>query len=435
MGAGAGPRIDVDHPGRPVITTPGPRPGRRQLTGARAAAAAGGFTLALIAVCVVLTVVTGDPKVSANGATLALSLTFLAVGLVVARRQPANPVGWLLVGTGLATAFTTAAGLYTELGHQAGPGSVLFGRAVLFAENATWPVPIIVGMSALVLFPDGRLTAPWRRALWAYGIVSILVVISQGIPAVALARLPDLHFNASGQLAARPDGLHDPALALLASGLPVLALVPFWLAWIGRQVASYRRATGDRRQQLKWFSAGAAVAVLALVIMTLAESAPNPSPTARAVSSVATFAVVALPLGMGLGILRYRLYDIDRIISRTVGYALVTGLLIGVYAGLVVLATQVLGVSSPVSVAASTLAAVALFNPVRRRVQRAVDRQFNRARYDADRTIDAFAARLKDAVDTDAVRADLLRVMHGALEPAHVSVWTPQDGPSWPRSS
>ena len=128
-------------------------------------------------------------------------------------------------------------------------------------------------------------------------------------------------------------------------------------------------------------------------------------------------------MGIGVGILKYRLYEIDRIISRTLAYALVTGLLIGAYAGLVLLATDVLALASPVAVAASTLVAAALFSPLRRRVQRVVDRRFNRARYDADKTVAAFAARLKDAVDLDAVRDDLSGVVHQALEPAHVSVW------------
>jgi hypothetical protein len=131
----------------------------------------------------------------------------------------------------------------------------------------------------------------------------------------------------------------------------------------------------------------------------------------------------ALPVAISIGILKYRLYDIDRIISRTLAYAIVTGLLVGVYAGLVLLATRVLSFHTPVAVAASTLAAAALFNPVRRRVQRLVDRRFNRARYDADQTVAAFAARLKDAVELTSVRDDLTSVVQKTLEPAHVSVW------------
>ena len=126
--------------------------------------------------------------------------------------------------------------------------------------------------------------------------------------------------------------------------------------------------------------------------------------------------------------MRYRLYEIDRIISRTLAYTIVTGLLVGVYAGLVLLATRALPgtPSTPIAVAGSTLVAAALFSPLRRRVQRAVDRRFNRARYDADKTVAAFAARLKDAVDLDAVGDDLAGVVYQALEPAHLSVWISQ---------
>ncbi len=130
---------------------------------------------------------------------------------------------------------------------------------------------------------------------------------------------------------------------------------------------------------------------------------------------------------MGVAIFRYRLFDIDRLISRTLAYAIVTGLLVGVYAGIVLLATRVVSITTPVAVAGSTLAA-ALFNPLRRRVQRAVDRRFNRARYDADTAVAAFAARLKDAVDLDSVRDDLAGVVREALEPAHVSVWISRRG-------
>ena len=132
---------------------------------------------------------------------------------------------------------------------------------------------------------------------------------------------------------------------------------------------------------------------------------------------------LAVPVSIGVAVLRYRLFDIDRIVSRTLAYAIVTGLLVGVYAGLVLLTTEVFGFHTPVAVAASTLAAAALFTPVRRRVQRLVDRRFNRARYDAETTVAAFADRLKDAVNLDAARDDLAETVHQALEPAHLSVW------------
>jgi hypothetical protein len=178
-------------------------------------------------------------------------------------------------------------------------------------------------------------------------------------------------------------------------------------------VLSWRRASGERRQQLKWLAGGAAVT---LCLGPLG----NALASDVVVSQLLEIGVVALPASIGVGILKYRLYDIDRIISRTLAYALVTGL----YAGLVLLATQVFRLHTPVAVAASTLAAAALFSPLRRRVQRAVDRRFNRARYDADQMVTAFAARLKDTVDLDSVQDDLASVVTKALEPAHVSVWS-----------
>jgi len=204
--------------------------------------------------------------------------------------------------------------------------------------------------------------------------------------------------------------------------LPVLAM--FWLAFVAGQVLAWRRADGERRQQLKWLMSGAAVCGAALAITVVMSTLDtSASPAVQAVIDVATIGIAALPASIGVAILKYRLYDIDRIISRTLGYAIVTGLLVGLYAGLVQLATRVLSFHSSVAVAASTLAAAALFNPLRRRVQLMVDRRFNRARYDADRTVAAFAARLKDAVDLDSVRDDLAGVVQDALEPVHVSVW------------
>jgi hypothetical protein len=201
----------------------------------------------------------------------------------------------------------------------------------------------------------------------------------------------------------------------------LLVLLPFSLAFIGRQALSWRRSSGERRQQLKWLASGAAVSLLSVIVATSGAGALA-APLGW-VTGIAWFGIAALPVSIGVAILRYRLYEIDRIISRTLAYTFITGLLVGVYAGLVLLATHVLGFKGPVAVAASTLAAAALFTPVRRRVQRIVDRRFNRARYDAERTVATFTARLQDDVDLDTVRTDLLAAVHQALEPAHASVW------------
>ena len=189
----------------------------------------------------------------------------------------------------------------------------------------------------------------------------------------------------------------------------------------------YRRASTAERAQLKWLLYATAVIVVALLATIPIELIMGPSDTFNNLQNAMNSGAVALvAVAIGTAVLRYRLYDINRVISRTVAYAIITGLLAGIYAGLVLLATEVFRVHTPVAVAAATLAAAALFNPVRRRVQKAVDRRFNRARYDADQTVAVFAAHLKDAVDLDAVQADLADIVHQAREPAHVSVWISQ---------
>ena len=226
--------------------------------------------------------------------------------------------------------------------------------------------------------------------------------------------------DTSGQLIISNDHAYGAFYALAA-----LVFFGFWVLAVAYQLVSWRRASGERRQQLSWLMAGGATALASFIAGAYAGAAHGGW---QVVSDVLLIGIAALPAGMGVAILKYRLYEIDRIVSRTLAYALVTGLLVGVYAGLVLLATRVLSVSSPVAVAASTLAAAALFTPVWRRVQRVVDRRFNRVRYDGDRTIEAFAVRLKDAVDLETVRADLAGVVSQALEPAHVSVWINERG-------
>jgi hypothetical protein len=180
-----------------------------------------------------------------------------------------------------------------------------------------------------------------------------------------------------------------------------------------------------------WRAWSAWAVTMAITATAIGYDSLHALPASRADQSGGGLDMVAgLPVAICVAVLRYRLYDIDRIISRTLAYAIVTGLLVGVYAGLVLLATRALRVHTPVAVAVATLAAAALFSPVRRWVQRRVDRQFNRARYDADQIAAAFAARLQDTVELSSVRDDLTGIVFRALEPAHVSVWiSGQGGP------
>jgi len=266
------------------------------------------------------------------------------------------------------------------------------------------------------LFPDGRLPSRrWRWAVWIYLAIAAAAVLATGIAVLGLVARHDVVLQVSGNLASLGSGTTAWLSPLQAAFF--ITVAGFWLAAIARQVLSWRRSGGERRQQLKWLASGAAVCGV-FGIWAIA--------TNSVIWEVLILGFAALPLSIGIGILKYRLYEIDRIISRTLAYAIVTGLLVGVYAGLVLLATHVLSFRTPVAVATATLAAAALFSPVRGRVQHTMNRRFNRARYDADRTIAAFAGRLKDAVDLDSVETDLARVVHQVLEPTHVSVWTSQ---------
>jgi hypothetical protein len=372
------------------------------------------LTLMLLAGAMVLSAITGQLSVLGSGPIVPVAVVYAAVGFLVARRQPGNLIGWILITFILLFLLSGVSGgyaaLYYRFGHH---GLPLAPVAVVMGP--LWAPALLLFPVVILLFPDGRLAARrWGWVLRAYVVAGVLASVAVFAPAVTAVARHDVRIDAAGNLisAGRPHGGLLAVAAPLGLGL-ILVIV---LSFVAHQVLSWRRATGERRQQLKWLATGAAVTV-GTIVASLGISSTSIA------GQILGIGLAALPVGIGVGILKYRLYEIDRIISRTLAYAIVTGLLVGVYAGLVLLATQVLGFHSSVAVAVSTLAAAALFNPLRRRVQRTVDRRFNRARYDADQTVTAFAARLKDAVDLDFVRDDLAATVEKALEPAHMSVW------------
>ncbi|HLK76726.1 MAG TPA: hypothetical protein VKU77_24175 [Streptosporangiaceae bacterium] len=351
-----------------------------------------------------------------------IGLPSAGIGVLVTRRQPGNPLGWLFLVSAVCQFIGTAAGGYALLAYHLGHHLPL--ASVALALDQIWGPSLVVFAVSILLFPDGRLSSRfWRWVFRVYCVAFAALLLATAVAvAGALAARP-VHVDESGGLAAVD---HPAGWFNAVQGMTLILIFGLSLSFIVRQVLSWRRAGGERRQQLKWLASGAFVSVACLVVAGTFGSSSNNSngPTLLgALGVLAWMGVTALPVSIGVGILKYRLYEIDRIISRTLAYAIVTGLLVGLYAGLVLLATQVLKFSSPVAVAASTLVAAALFNPVRRRVQHAVDRRFNRARYDAERMVAVFAARLQDTVDTDSVSADLTGVVHTALEPTHVSVW------------
>jgi hypothetical protein len=369
-----------------------------------------GLTVVLLASSLVIAF-TGGEAWNQKFATSPVMIAFALVGALVGART-GNRLGWLFLAAGTAGAVSLVLEAYAARAATARlPGAAWAG----------WTFTVVLGMVSTLfflvplLFPDGR---PPSRRWWPV----VWVAIIDGLVQMVTVAVSNANFTNNFPK------LRDPVTAVaplgtaysqaLAVGLLVL------LAGGASMIVRFRRSGQEERLQLKWFMYASAIA--AVVIFVASELSNNPLLEWEIVFPL-------IPAAVGVAILKYRLYDIDRLISRTLAYAIVTGLLVGAYAGLVLLATRVLSVHTPVAVAAATLSAAALFNPLRRRVQRVVDRRFNRVRYDADQTVAAFAARLRGAVDLDAVRSDLLAVVSSAVEPAHISVWTASHGPDRPR--
>jgi hypothetical protein len=385
------------------------------------------FVLAAFAVTQQLERITHQiPSGSGGGLWFWGLLPFGVVGFAVAWRRPRNPLGWIFVGLMVALALSAIGGTYAVADYRVRHGTLPLGWVAMLAQPAWAPMIVLAGL-AILLFPDGTpATSLLRRALWLYLAPALLWMVSAYVLTVGAIIGHDIRVDSGGNLVTLANGPSSPGWWNVLQDVVFIAIALGFVLSLTGQVVSYRRSSGERRQQLKWLLGGLAVCLVG-VVAAIAIAVGHAAGLWAVVGHVALLAaLVAVPVSMGVAILKYRLYDIDRIISRTLGYAIVTGLLVGVYAGLVLLATRVHKVHGTVAVVAATLAAAALFSPVRRRVQWIVDRRFNRARYDADRTVAVFAARLQDAVDLDTVRDDLTDVVHQALEPAHVSVWIGQ---------
>jgi hypothetical protein len=384
---------------------------RSRRTAPVAAVALGVLTLGLAAANVPLDHLSHQPgSLLDDTAAIGLEAAGAAAGALLAARRPHNPIGWLLLAIFLLVAPPYQQ--YAILDYRMHHGTMPLGGATV-ALLADWPIWLIMITILLWLFPDGRLPAGrWRpvtMALLGAGVLLGLAGTVGGIVAVAGRAVP---VDAIGNLTAKPAGAWK-----LVAPVFLIGLFASLLGWLIVQVPRYRRADRDRRQQLKWLYGGAIV-FLAGVFM------PSSPPW---LNDLGEIAAMALPVCIGIAVLKYRLYEIDRIISRVISYGIITAVLAGVFAGLVVLATDVLPFKAPVAVAASTLAAAALFNPLRRRVQRMIDRRFNRARYNAEAIVAAFTVRVRQTVDLDTVQDDFVSVVNRAFEPAHVSVWLPRD--------
>jgi hypothetical protein len=359
------------------------------------------------------------------GTQAAVTLTYAGVGVVVARREPRNPIGWLLIGVGLAVSVGLVDGeQYSYLVYRRGYHGLPLGQLALLLGQC-WVVALFLPPLAILVFPDGRVQSRrWRWAVRVYLAATGLLLADQltvGVSAIVEHRV---RMDSNGALTSRaPDFLSNGLVSALGA-LLLLVVLACWIAFVGRLVANFRRATGDHRQQLKWAMCGSAITAACIPGIVLSGASSN---VERVLGGLMVLGIGALPVAMGVGIFKYRLYGIDVIIRKTLVYTALIGSLAVVYLGGIYLidrAFQALtGQSGALAVTLSTLGVAAAFQPLRSRLQRAVDHRFYRQRYDAAKTLEAFAARLRDQIELDALSADVLGVVCDTLQPRHVSLW------------
>ncbi|MEP6697046.1 MAG: hypothetical protein ABJA34_09235 [Pseudonocardiales bacterium] len=390
---------------------------------ARSRTLAGGLAGVAIAGFAALTALNlryaGWSAVAKDSSSVLLVGCFVGLGTLLALRRPANPIGWLLTAGGLEYLLGQAAGDFARHALTAGHPTATARLAATFAYGG-WPLGVLCSVGLpLVLFPGGRLASPRWRGVF----VAMVAACPLAMVGAALTTVPFVGpANPAVQMVSPWGVVGTPADAVSALGklsLETMILV----AAIGI-VVRFRSASGAERQQLRWILTGAVLATAGIVshpIGTQVLGLRN-----GAVDVVSAVGTGCLPVSIAIAILRYRLYDLDRIVSRTVSYATVTGLLIAVYVGLVTAVSRLTPTSSSLGVAGSTLAVAALFQPLRRRVQNVVNRRFNRSRYDAARTVEAFTVRLREQVDLESISADMLAVVRQTVQPATASLWLRQ---------
>ena len=339
---------------------------------------------------------------------------FLVTGLVLRARRPGNLVGSLCLVLGLLGVLSWMLTEYAGYGLITHPGSLRGALEVEIALQPSWAPEIVLLVVLVCVFPDGRLLpGRWRVVPWA-------ATVGFGtLFGVGLTTTPSTPFQ----------HVHNPLLVSRSLLLPLVLLgIPLAIASVVGAVATvvvrFRRAHRDEREQLKWLILAAAVLLVGLVMHSIADAlAPAADGT---IEQVNAFAVVAFPVAIGIAVLKYRLYDIDRIISRTLVYAVVTALLAGCYAAIVLGFERAFGSltrGNELAVAGSTLAVAALFRPVRNRVQAAVDRRFYRSKVDAEEALASFSARLRGDLDLETLRAEIGAVFGETMRPTHVSLW------------
>jgi MFS family permease len=369
---------------------------------------------------------------------VAFILPYLLVGIVLVWKRPTNLVGWLLVGCGSGMALATSAITYADISLGSAPGALPTDLRLALLGNPLSTVAIGFGLVLLpLLFPDGSpLSARWRWVV-RVALVAMITIVLTG--PFAESDLRAFHDEAAVELGTNPFAAWPGAgllrAAAIASFITLLLLIPVAFASLVRR---HLRGGREERLQIRWVLSAAGVFLAAAVLLgsDLLFTFGLPELLWDTLLGV-TFAVV--PVAIGVAVLRYHLYEIDRVISRVVSYAALTVVLVSVYAagvlGLGAAGRAMTGGGGDLAVAASTLAVAALFSPARRLVQSTVDRRFNRARFDAQHTVEAFAHRLRDEVDLHVLRGELLAVVGETFQPRSVGLWTPARGGGHPATN
>jgi hypothetical protein len=391
----------------------------------------------LLVLAVVLLVLNRDLGFRALTPHLVLVPGFAVVGLVLAVRRPGHAIGWLFVGMGLVAAVHSVAFESAIRALATAPGSLPAASWMAWIAYWTWSLNLPALALLLLLFPDGHLPSPrWRVVPWLLGVAAAGVIV--------WSMLQPGPIDLSVVKIANPAGvaaLDDPAIQAVGLVPNLLAVLTLFVGSVACALAPFmrrRRAGPIERQQLKWLAFVAATSGLAGAAGFLMAGLGN-SAVAIVGGLLLVVALVGvavgIPVAVGLAILHYRLYDIDRVINRTLVYGLLTAVLGLGYAGVVLTLGQLLGrQNSSLAVAGATLAMAALFQPLRRRLQRLVDRRFNRRRYNATKTIQAFSARLRDQVDLDTLTGELLTVADQTMQPTQASLWLRNSPPPPPTS-
>jgi hypothetical protein len=357
--------------------------------------------------------------------TLVLSLS--TVGALIATRQPQNPIGWIMLAAGFAVGATLLTNGYVDLSLALPQGRLPATQGVAWVTSWVGVLgfaPMVTFL--LLLFPDGRLASRrWRPVGW-------LAVVAMATLALGLAFTPGSLINRGGVI--NPLGLAPIEGSLLEEGGVGWLLVPVSVVLsAASMVVRFRRAAGEERQQIKWLALAAVFAAVGWVFSSLTYE------TALEAAGIllVLFSFLGIPLAVGIAVLKYRLYDIDFLINRTLVYGPLTTTLVALYFGGIVLLQRLFviltGEKSTLAVVASTLLIAALFAPLRRLIQSFIDRRFYRRKYDAAKTLESFSAKLRDETDLDALSDDLVGVVRETMQPAHVSLWLRPDPP--PRGS